>query len=289
MKLKVTISVTCAILAVLHVTFPTVRIDYITLILLVLGVLPWFSPLIKSLELPGGLKIELQDVKAATDKVTAGAKEREGVEVTAPPPVVVAHEESSIERLREIGGSNPNLALVGLRIEIERRLTAVAMKEKIPTKGRSAGWLLRELQERKKLSPEIASGLNELVALGNQAAHGAHVTRDAAEWALDKAPAVLGILEAPQHAFLHLWADFERSILAAGGETLDVAFDRLVQKGLLSPSERSELESLGGLYWDVRVGFGDWIEESAVKIGRLKELHELLKRRIERGGCDEAR
>src|SRR5882672_10653419 len=69
MKIKILISLICIAGLAVHLTWPAFKIDLITLILVIVGVLPWTASIIKSLELPGGFKIELQDVKAATDKV----------------------------------------------------------------------------------------------------------------------------------------------------------------------------------------------------------------------------
>lgn len=292
MRLKIVVSLICVIFAGLHIAFPAVAIDYVTLLLLIAAILPWFAPLIKSLEVPGGFKIELQDVKTATDKVSAGAKEREGPEAVAHTPSVSVEEESAIERLRALAHSDPNLALVGLRIEIEKRLGYLARSEGISTERRTVGWLLRELQQRKKLSPATASGLNELVALGNRAVHGADVTRDAAEWAIDTAPTILGMIKAPHIAFLKLWDAVDKVLIACTGVAFDslwnqtdfrAALDRLEKRQLISSSERAELDALHGLRWDVRIGFGSWYEEATARMARLEELIELLKRRCERG------
>ena len=58
------------ILAVLHILFPTLGIDATTIALLAIGALPWIIPMLKSVELPGGIKIELRDLKAAAQKIT---------------------------------------------------------------------------------------------------------------------------------------------------------------------------------------------------------------------------
>lgn len=42
-----------------------------TLVLLVVAILPWLAGAIRSVELPGVIKIELRDVKAATEKATS--------------------------------------------------------------------------------------------------------------------------------------------------------------------------------------------------------------------------
>jgi hypothetical protein len=51
------------VLVVVHLIWPHVRIDSITLVLLAVALLPWLSPLFKSIELPGGWKFEFQELK----------------------------------------------------------------------------------------------------------------------------------------------------------------------------------------------------------------------------------
>jgi hypothetical protein len=51
------------VLALGHVAYPHVKIDAVTLGFLVIAVLPWLGFVFKSLELPGGLKVEYQEKK----------------------------------------------------------------------------------------------------------------------------------------------------------------------------------------------------------------------------------
>lgn len=196
MTTKIAISAVCAVVAVAHLVFPQISIDLITLALLVAGIAPWLAPVVKSVEMPGGFKIELQDVKQATDKVSAGAVEGG---VSAPSSGVAADrlqkEEAAVQQLRSISEQDPNLALVGLRIELEKRLASLAQEAGVSTEGRAAGWYLRELRRREALPAQLVSGLSDLIALGNRAAHGADVSGDAAAWALDLAPVVFSALD----------------------------------------------------------------------------------------------
>jgi len=188
MKTKIVISTICVVLAAAHLIWPDVKVDLATLVLLVAAILPWLAAVIRSVELPGVFKIELQDVKAATEKVTGS------VAVSAAQPAKVLGG-GNVEFLRKVAGTNPNLALVGLRIEIERRLSQLAELAQIPSDRRSAGAILRDLMAREKIDRQTAAGLGELIALGNQAAHGVAVSPDAAAWALDTSPLILELLD----------------------------------------------------------------------------------------------
>ena len=190
MKTKVTILVACIVLAIAHNIWPSVKIDLATMALVVVAIraLPWLAGVIRSIEIPGGFKIELNDVKAATEKVAAGR-------VAKATSSGMATDRVDRALLSEVGERDPNLALVGLRIEIERRLSRLASAIGISSNRRSAGFLLRDLVSREAVDPETAAGLADLIALGNQAAHGADVSRSAASWAIESGPLVLGVLD----------------------------------------------------------------------------------------------
>jgi hypothetical protein len=168
--------------------WPKLSLDLTSTILLVIGVIPWLAPVIKSVELPGGFKIEVQDLKAATEKIVESDTEpikARSANIAKPEQV------ESFTTLRQLAEQDPNLALVGFRIEIERRLNVLAVKHDLVTHQKSAGQLLRVLQAKELIPSAMASGLADLIALGNQAAHGAEVSSNAARWLLDTAPEVL--------------------------------------------------------------------------------------------------
>lgn len=190
--IAVSITSTAAVLVVLHMVFPNLGIDAITVALVVLGALPWLLPFLKSLELPGGVKVELVDAKAATEKIIM-----ESIPAAADASVVTMDDaQNVVETLRHVAGRDPNLALVGFRIELERRLLRIAEERSIDSKRMSLHRLIRELQDRGVLPPEVAGGVSDLVALGNRAAHGVEVSPDASAWVLEIGPSILARLEA---------------------------------------------------------------------------------------------
>ena len=69
---KIALSVIALVVLVLRKTRPNL-LDVTDLIIVAVGLLPWLSSLIKRAELPGGLKIEFQDLAGARDKVTRAA------------------------------------------------------------------------------------------------------------------------------------------------------------------------------------------------------------------------
>ncbi len=190
------ITIGASLIAVIHFVSPHFSLDTTYIVALVLAVIPWLAPIVKSVELPGGFKIEVRDIKEATDKVNAATEP--AVQTLANERQRIAHPiepADAFTTIRQLATTDPNLALVGFRIELERRLAALAQRRGIETQRRSAGQLLRELRLREAIPGSIASGLSELLALGNQAAHGAEVSTDAARWMLEVGPTVLAILD----------------------------------------------------------------------------------------------
>ena len=194
-KAKVLITLAAVAVAAAHILFPSLRIDAVTGFLVLLAVLPWLAPIIKSVELPGGFRVELQEIKAAADRIT-GRGSATGPERAPGGGVPVAERSADeVAQLREVGNQDPNLAIVGLRIAIEKRLRNAAEREGIDSQHRSATWLLRELSARGVLPGDFTGGLLDLMVIANQAAHGAEVEDAAAAYALDAAPWVLAALD----------------------------------------------------------------------------------------------
>jgi len=169
------------LLALVHMFWPSLAIDGITIALLLIAILPWLAPYLKTLELPGGVKIELKDAMKATEKATGDSHE-----------IKLDKEESeSINTLSRIAEEDANLALIGFRIELEKRLYQAAEINSITIKNRSLLGMVSELQRSGIIPEPLASSLKDLIMLSNKAAHGVSVSKEAAEWVLEKAPAIL--------------------------------------------------------------------------------------------------
>ena len=195
-RIRWSISILSIAALIAHILWPLVTLDLASLVLILVALIPWLAPVIKSIELPGGFKIEVQDLKAATEKILGSDAEPIQADSTNIPAFFLrSSETASVATLRHLAEEDPNLALVGFRIEIERRLNALAAKHELVTHEKSAGQLLRVLQGKYLIPPTMASGLADLIALGNQAAHGAKVSESAARWVLDTAPKVFNELD----------------------------------------------------------------------------------------------
>jgi hypothetical protein len=90
--LRVLLTLVAIAVAVGHGIWPGVRIDGITLGLIVLAVVPWLAPIIKSIELPGVGKIELQEMKAQVEELrgqTASASQKADTALASKAPPVL--------------------------------------------------------------------------------------------------------------------------------------------------------------------------------------------------------
>jgi hypothetical protein len=69
------ITVSALVLIVAHLCWPDISIDPITVTLFVIGIVPWLSSIFKSLEFPGGGKLEFQELKEKVGPIIDKASE----------------------------------------------------------------------------------------------------------------------------------------------------------------------------------------------------------------------
>lgn len=174
-------------IALIHAYFPTITIDGVTVTLLAVAAIPWLAPLFQSLELPGGIKVhfkELEDVKKKAE--VAGLISTAQIQGGA---------SRHVYAFEAVAGNDPNLALAGLRIEIETRLRELAQRKKLSNATKSIRQLTEDLVAVGVLGSEEVSAINDLLPLLNRAVHGATVDERASQWALDFGPKILLALE----------------------------------------------------------------------------------------------
>lgn len=171
-------------IALAHIVFPRLAIDAVALALIVVAVVPWLAPLFKSVQIPGGWKVEFQELQDVAAK--AGDA---GLLSHAPPAMETEY------AFQSVAERDPNLALAGLRIELEKRLVRLAEANGIGTAMQGMGRLLRSLASRGILSEDEESVLSDLVHLLNAAVHGASVDPRATEWAMDVGPLLIQSFE----------------------------------------------------------------------------------------------
>lgn len=182
--IKYAITLLALIVALAHLIWPAIRIDAITVTLLVVAVLPWLGSLFKSIELPGGLKILYQDLEKIEERARdAGLLSEEPTK------------EKEDYSFQTIASTDPNLALAGLRIELEKRLIKLAESRALKLGRKSLNSLLSELNQHELINGGERALVSDLAVLLNSAVHGAVVDPSAAEWALNIGPQILKALD----------------------------------------------------------------------------------------------
>lgn len=240
-KIAAAITVFALLLAAAHMAFPSVTVDAATLTLIAIAFIPWLAPMIKSLELPGGTKIELRDfqqleerargvglmpaspiaalrgLNAAANGVaprkafrplaesTAGATAPDAEipayakpDATTGPLLKTYGEPAEAEySFQTIADSDPQLAMAGLRIEIEKKLKNMAERAGALSYRQSIKSLLDILSSRQLLSEPERGVLLDLVRILNKAVHSeTPIDYETALRALDIGSQILKVLGA---------------------------------------------------------------------------------------------
>jgi len=180
--IQILISTSAFVIGIIHLLYPQIAIDGIIVTLFAIVIIPWLSPLFKSLELPGGLKVEFQELLNAKINVEKAGLLASGAEI----------DKEQKYFFQSIMREDINLGLAGLRIEIEKRLKDIANNNNIaPHHQKGIRTLIWILAGNGILSGEMSAALLDLVALLNNAVHGADVDERAVGWALDIGPRIL--------------------------------------------------------------------------------------------------
>ncbi len=169
--------------ALFHMKNPEVVFDAATLFLIGIAIIPWFSSIFKSIKLPGGLEIEYRELQRIEQEAA-----KAGLFSKTPKPGKEA-------TYATVVNDDPNLALAGLRIEIERKLIGIARSKNIDSANAGAGVLLRRLVEFQVINSNTYSVLSDLLPLLNRAVHGAEVDPRATQWAMEVGPSILSSLD----------------------------------------------------------------------------------------------
>src|SRR3989339_1831050 len=144
-KIQILITVALLLVVCVHLIWPSLKIDGITLTLIVVAVIPWLAPVFKSLELPGGFKFEYQDLERVEQKAKAA-----GLVKDRPTQTVQKY------TFMDLVESDPQLALAGLRIELEKSLKALAEQHRaegyVKSRHASISRIMRDLYEKQILS-----------------------------------------------------------------------------------------------------------------------------------------
>lgn len=180
---QISITVVALSIAIIHLTYPALKIDSITLALLLVAAIPWLAQLFKSLEFPGGWKIEFKEFQTTKKRADEAGLLSGKVQPEAS------------YSFQLVANEDPNLALAGLRIEIENRLNQIAKSYQINSGRSSVGRLLQALRQKELLSNQEQSVLADMINLLNEAVHGAKIDTRATDWAMDIGPRLLASLD----------------------------------------------------------------------------------------------
>ena len=175
--ISIIISVFFLILAIINQF--TLKLELNTIILIFIAMLPWLSGSLKSFR-GFGLEIDFQELNDAGEKV----KKSFGLDTKDSP---------KNQKLMwiEIFDNDPNLALAGLRIEIEKSLRDIAKSYNLETKHKFFDSFIFLLEREKILSPEEAASLKNLRPILNSAVHGATIDKRALDLVVDIGPKIL--------------------------------------------------------------------------------------------------
>lgn len=218
---KLIITGAAVLVAAAHMIWPTIRIDAITVTLLGIAVVPWLGRLFRAIELPGGLKVEYRELLEAERKAEDAGLLSSAAEKRTQSRHIYAFE--------SVAGEDANLALAGLRIELESRLRELAKARSIPIETKSIRQLIYELTARGVLSSKEASAIHDLLPILNRAAHGASVDERGKAWVLEIGTRLLDTLddkkgELTMPALLERWRKRDGAGVREVGEELSKAF-----------------------------------------------------------------
>lgn len=187
-QILVTVVALCG--AVAHLYWPEAKIDAVTLALIILAALPWVAVLFEEIELPGGWKFKVAELRESEQRAVQVGLLDEGA-----PPIVPGHEYS----FQMVADEDPNLALAGLRIEIERKLNELVESTGLRSGSTSprvnVGRALKVLGNAGILTHDQSSVLLDIIGILNSAVHGAKVDQQSARRALDVGSRLLTSLD----------------------------------------------------------------------------------------------
>lgn len=164
-------------------------VDASSVALLIFIAVLLFLPYIKSIELPGGGKVTFKD--------TVNEIYRLSISTFPGSSINTVRRDSWDNKLLFLATEDPNLALAGLRMRLEEKLRALAVKIKIRGAERiSLRKLLREVQGVDVLIPgQVYYLFDSLIDATNKAVHGQKVEHDDAIRLLDTGATLIQFLE----------------------------------------------------------------------------------------------
>ena len=158
-------------------------IDATVTVLVFLVFLPWIRSFVKGVEIPAFGTITLADVADVTNRFEVTKQEVTTVELLEPVPSFL-----------EVLNIDPNLALAGYRIELEKRLQKLARLYDIDS-GLPLNSILHKLTSKNIISEQQSTGYEDILHYAEKAMHGARVEPRVVEWIKTKGKRFLDILD----------------------------------------------------------------------------------------------
>ncbi|MCK4605942.1 MAG: hypothetical protein KAU35_01470 [candidate division Zixibacteria bacterium] len=176
---KVAITAVALAIGVLHLIKPDLGVDSVIIVLLVCAIVPWLFPMLRSVELPGGLKFEFRDLRRIEEEGRNAGLISTPEQARADYPFL------------EVVDADPILALAGLRIEIEKRLRFMAESNGMNVQRKGLGAILHYLHDNHLVTGTERSVIGDLTVALNRAAHGLDVDVRTRNWVIDVGPQIL--------------------------------------------------------------------------------------------------
>ena len=177
-------------LIIIHIIWPSLAIDSITLGLIVIAAIPWLFPFVNSIEF-GDLKIGFKEtndiIKNIIDSGLVAEPKTMKAFGLAPQP----------KRVLQISSDkDPNLALAHLRLEIGEKLKDIAKNKNIAIGKMDSGQVLIALSKDGIFYNKEKVALQNLIEILDRAVHGADVDNKAAKDLMSTGETILNSLDA---------------------------------------------------------------------------------------------
>jgi len=155
---------------------------------------------LQHIKLPGGAELDWQRQLQATEQAAERVEATQAPELPPGEPLRVqliqqiydhgflrSPSDYNFSYYRDMAERDPNLALAGLRMELERMLQNLMKVYHIDRPSATAGTVVHLLYGRQMLTQEESELLASIIKVTNQAVHGQDVSKDAALRVIDSA------------------------------------------------------------------------------------------------------
>lgn len=185
--IQISISIIGVLLIAAHLIWPELKVDSITVVIFAIIIIPWLAPVFRTLEFPGGMKLEY-NLEKVTQKLEDSGLINSENNVSSRP----THHKYSFMNVVDI---DSELALTGLRMEIESRLQQLSEYSSIQVNNKSVGALTKSLEANGLLTRKEASAISDVLPILNRAAHGEKIESNLHNWVMEIGPQLLDTLE----------------------------------------------------------------------------------------------